>query len=96
MEKRKSNRKLVNYMEELAAQELEHLLKRSPYVCGCPDCREDIMAIALNHLPAKYSRTEAGAVYLKLQGLDGQIRADIAAELEKAIEKVKRNPRHHD
>ena len=62
--------------------------------CTCDDCRNDMIAYALNQLPPKYVATRKGEVYSKTFILRNQHRTDIMAALTKAAKIVKENPRH--
>jgi len=83
-----------NYMEDIAAEILEDLLVDKTDVCTCEKCRADILALALNKLPARYVVTSKGRVYTKLSELQLQFRADIVRELAKAMDFVSRKPQH--
>ncbi len=63
-------------------------------MCKCLRCENDIFALALNHLPAKYVVTDRGHVYTKLQEMETQFNADVTREVCRAIEVVERNKRH--
>ncbi|SFG45836.1 competence protein ComFB [Desulfotomaculum arcticum] len=89
---------IVNY-PELAVKELidevlnSYSLKYSD-TCKCERCRNDIMALALNNLPAKYVVTDHGRIYTK--AIYDQIggKAQVIAAITAAIQKVQKNPRH--
>ncbi len=54
------------------------------------------MAIALNSLKPKYSVTEAGNVYVKLNMLEQQFSTDVLSALVQAALVVKKDPRHEE
>lgn len=83
-----------NYMEDAVIEELTTLLEQSRDICKCEMCREDIVAYALNRLPAKYVATELGNIYTHLNQLKAQSRADIIVQLMEAAKVVKAKPRH--
>lgn len=89
---------LKNYAEivvnELFDSVFESQRKVNPNLCGCPRCREDVMAIALNRLPPRYVARDEGEIYTKV-GYD-QVggKAEIVAALMHGFELVCRNPRH--
>ena len=64
--------------------------------CKCPVCRMDVAAYALNRLPSKYVATREGEVYSKLLELEHQFEADVVIAIMKAIEVVRKNPRHKE
>ena len=84
---------LINMMEKFVRQKLEEMLE-STDCCDCEDCKNDIMAVALNQLPAKYVNTATGELFSKLDSITQQSSVDIDIALLKAINIVCRNPRH--
>jgi len=86
--------KLKNYMEELIAQRTDELLKIMN-ICKCGKCRLDIMALALNDLPAKYVVTEKGELYTKLNELEQQFGVSVDTAIIKAAVFVNKNPKHN-
>ena len=86
---------LRNYMEVCVADMLDDIIKKTS-ICGCENCRYDIMAIALNALPPKYVVTHKGQIYTKLSMLHQQVDADVVMEIIKAVQVVKTRPRHND
>lgn len=85
--------KMKNYMEVCVENTLNSLLKDYD-MCKCDKCKADIMAMALNKLPPKYVVTPEGEQFVKLATIQSQFEVDIMAEVIKAIEKVKGDPRH--
>ena len=86
--------RLKNYMEELVIKKTEELMKLIN-MCQCEKCRLDIMAIALNELPAKYVVSEKGELYTKLNELKQQFEIDVETEIIKAAVIVSKNPQHN-
>lgn len=82
-----------NYMEDMVNIMIDEILKDMD-VCKCPQCKADIMAIALNMLPTKYVVTKAGEAYSKTNMLVQQFEVDIITAVTKASEIVNRSPRH--
>lgn len=85
---------IKNYMEKMVLKNLESQLEKRDDVCKCERCLLDIVAYALNHLPAKYVVTDKGSIYTRLEELEVQLNADITREVFKAIELIKANKRH--
>jgi len=85
--------KLKNYMEELVAKKSEDLLKLMN-TCKCEKCRLDIMALALNELPAKYVVTDKGELFTKVRELEQQFEVDVEMAIIKAAVFVGKNPKH--
>lgn len=88
--------KLKNYMENAVSDALQHVLATMPQICQCERCRLDIMALALNRLPPKYTITHSGEVFTKLKMWDAGNQAKILAEVTKAAMQVGSKPSHAD
>ncbi len=86
--------KLKNYMETAVQNVFDELLGTRDYICKCSRCRLDIIAYALNHLPAKYVVTDKGHTYTRVAEMVQQFNADVVVALTKAIKHVAKNPRH--
>lgn len=84
---------LVNIMEGIVADKLEEMLK-SENCCKCGRCVEDMTALALNKLPAKYVSTHNGELFTKLDSLVRQNGVDINIAVAEAIYCVSRSPSH--
>ncbi|MBF8377812.1 late competence development ComFB family protein [Alicyclobacillus mali] len=85
---------VVNMTEVLARQmwkdpELQKLLP-----CHCQQCLDDVLAMALNHLPPRYATTDEGQLYVQVEYLRPQLRSDILRELTQAALWVSSHPRH--
>jgi len=85
---------LRNLVQDEVLFLLDKVLKDIDDICKCDQCKLDIAAIALNNLKPKYVVTEKGYVFSKTDSLKPQFNTDIVTEITKAIEKVKKNPRH--
>ena len=86
---------IKNYME-VCVQDSMKVVLRQINACQCEKCSVDIMAIALNSLPAKYIVTEKGQLYSKIETLRQQFDVDIIAAVTKAAVIVSRAPRHSE
>lgn len=86
--------KLKNYMEELVIQKTDSILKLMN-ICKCEKCKLDIVALALNDLPAKYIVTDTGELYTKLRELEQQFEVDVEAAIAKAAIFVGNHPKHN-
>lgn len=83
---------LHNFMEDMVQEKLEHTMTVLES-CDCPRCRKDISALALNQLPPAYAVAQGDpAKYIKK--LKGNYEVKVTASLIKAIQIVKKNPRH--
>ena len=87
---------LKNMTEILAEQKLNELMKSPDYEgCTCSQCREDILAYALNRLPAQYVSTDTGALYAKVNQYATNLEFDILRQLALAMRIVGQSPRHN-
>ena len=84
---------LVNVMEEIVDEKLTQMLE-SENCCKCSRCVEDMKAIALNKLPAKYVSTSHGELFTKLASSVRQSSVDINVAVSSAIECVSSRPLH--
>jgi len=89
-------KKPVNLVEILVEQIVEEQLEKRKEICPCDTCKADIMAMALNHLPPRYVNTDKGELYVRAGVLNNQLATDLLVEVSKAIEHVKKNPRHEE
>ncbi|MBC9784918.1 late competence development ComFB family protein [Heliobacterium chlorum] len=85
---------LHNLMEDVVLSVLDELLPQHPEVCSCDQCRLDIIAAALNRLPARYVVTSKGEVYSKVNVLISQFRVDVISAIANGMMVVAKNPRH--
>ncbi len=84
---------LVNVMEQIVDDKLAQMLE-SEDCCKCQRCLEDMKAIALNRLPAKYVSTNSGELFTKLNATVRQSSVDINIAVAAAIEMVAKHPSH--
>lgn len=84
---------LVNIMESIVDDKLQEMLKGES-CCQCERCIEDMTALALNKLPAKYVSTHNGELFTKLNSLVRQNCVDINIAVAEAIYCVSRRPSH--
>lgn len=84
---------LVNVMEKFVDEKLEQMLN-GENCCKCTRCLEDMKAIALNKLPAKYVSSHNGELFTKLSTSLRQSSVDINVAVANAIECVANHPSH--
>lgn len=85
---------LKNMMEDNVERTLNKLLPTMPHICACNDCRLDMATYALNRLPAKYGRTNTGAILHRFDTSSAQAEAEILAVVLSAIEVIGSHPHH--
>lgn len=84
---------LRNLTEDIVIGELDEMIDKLD-CCKCDLCRLDIASFALNRLPAKYVATTQGELISRISIIDNEYRMQVATEITKGAELVKRNPRH--
>lgn len=85
--------KYKNVMELLVEEKYEKI-KDDLDCCTCAQCRNDVLAYALNQLPSKYVVTPKGEAYSKTFALSVQHDTDIIAALTAGANLVREHPRH--
>ena len=85
---------LENYTLKWVWEALDEVLKDSPDVCSCEQCRYDIACLAVNRLKPNYVVSKHGQIYAKIKMLSQQMPTDILTEVVKAVEQVSKNPHH--
>ncbi|MBD5110962.1 MAG: late competence development ComFB family protein [Ruminococcaceae bacterium] len=84
---------LVNVMEKIVEEKLDIMLNERD-CCKCERCIEDMKAMALNRLPAKYASTHNGELFSKLDSTARQNSVDINVAVANAIDCVSVRPSH--
>lgn len=85
---------LHNFMESAVSEALQTVLVQIPGICDCERCRLDIMALALNRLPPKYTVTHSGEVFTRLKMWDVGNQAAVLSEVTRAAMVVAGHPNH--
>ncbi|MBU4176040.1 MAG: late competence development ComFB family protein [Actinobacteria bacterium] len=86
--------RLVNYMEDVVISYVDKVIIEDAGFCGCPRCRLDVIAMALNDVKPKYVVTPKGFAYARMDNLEAQFQADTIVAVSKALKAVKEHPRH--
>lgn len=84
---------LKNLMEEIVWRALDNLAI-APDFCGCPNCRLDAAALALNMLPPRYVVSDKGDSYGRAGLLELQKEVDVVRTVLTALKAVRQSPRH--
>ncbi len=84
---------IVNVMENFVGERIAAMLE-SEECCKCERCIDDMTAIALNKLPAKYVSTHNGELFSKLDASIRQNAVDINIAVAAAIDAVSKRPSH--
>ena len=85
---------ITNYIEKIVREEFHQLCEKDKSICRCDNCYQDVMTLTLNNLPAMYVTTDVGHIMTMFNLSKDQLQAQVMVELLKAIEKVKKHPRH--
>lgn len=83
----------VNVMEELVDEKADKYMEMFG-ICCCDQCRVDVRAYALNHLPPKYVVMSRGDRIPRLTVYESKYSSDITAQLMKACKAVMTAPHH--
>lgn len=81
-------------MENIVKDKLDEML-RTENCCKCDRCIEDMTALALNKLPARYVSTHNGELFSKLNSLVRQNSVDLNIAVAEAIACVSKKPSHN-
>jgi competence protein ComFB len=85
--------KPINLVKDIAIDLLPGVLKKLE-IEDTPANREDILALALNHLPQKYVTTGCGRLYAEMiNNFKIQYQTDVLSSLTRAAMIVKGRPR---
>jgi competence protein ComFB len=87
---------LTNFMEHVVTDYVDEVIAEHKDFCGCPRCRLDVIAIAMNDVKPKYVVTTKGYAYARMGELQAQFKADTIVAVSRAIKIVKAHPRHDD
>lgn len=84
-----------NVMETLVEAKVDRLWKNHTG-CTCDQCRDDVIALALNNLPPQYVATHAGALYVKLAQLENAREVEITHQVAAAMRVIGASPHYHE
>jgi competence protein ComFB len=85
---------LGNYTETVVRKMLQEYIRKTGIPCTCELCQADIMAYALNRLPAKYAVSLRGHIMIHWQSQAIQDRTRILSEIVRAAKIVASSPSH--
>lgn len=85
---------LKNHMETVVYKALQDYLSRESLSCSCQRCQTDIMALALNRLPARYFVSNQGEIFTVCESYGIPSQAKILAEIITASKQVGNAPSH--
>lgn len=86
---------ILNAMEPIVSHIFEdHFAKPGILSCACDKCQTDIVLLALNQLPPRYTSSHQGEAYVKALFQEAQMQSDVLRELAKAVQIVEARPNH--
>lgn len=85
---------LKNYTEIVVQQVLLDYLRKNQVSCSCERCQADIMALALNRLPARYYVSSRGEIMTQWESQALPDQARIMSEVVRAAQQVNEAPSH--
>ncbi|MBE6838644.1 MAG: competence protein ComFB [Ruminococcus sp.] len=85
---------LINMTEYIVREKLDKLLTDFPEICQCEKCKDDMLAVILNQLPAQYVSTHKGELFKRIQASGMQNGVDIDIISLRAIQLVSASPQH--
>ncbi len=85
---------MINVIEDVVRQTYAELLARhSDDFCSCQQCRDDVVALALNHLRSRYVvGTPLGSAVTRVLLTQDSERAEVVVAVYGAMRKVGANP----
>ena len=86
-------RRYENMMEAMVEETL-NVMAEDLNCCTCEQCRSDIAAYALNHLPPRYVATRAGGAISRADSLRIQHLTDVRTAVLQAAQVINESPRH--
>ncbi|MBC7217530.1 MAG: late competence development ComFB family protein [Candidatus Caldatribacterium sp.] len=84
---------LKNILEDALRRLLPEVYAVKKDLCPCPQCQEDVLALALRSLPPKYVSREQGEVFARLELENPQTQIDMLEALLQAADIVIARPR---
>ena len=85
---------LINYTETSVRQALQECLHNTILSCSCEQCQADIMALALNRLPAHYYVSKRGEIMTRWESQSTTDKVRIMADVVSAAQQVSASPSH--
>lgn len=84
---------VVNIMEQIVSEKLDTLLTGTN-CCKCVECKQDMLAFALNMVKPKYVNSTKGELFGRIDSTKLQNSVDIDIAVAKAIATVSTSPKH--
>lgn len=85
---------LLNHTETCVRQALQEFLRDNAIACSCEQCQADIIALALNRLPAHYYVSQRGEIMTRWKSQTTSDKVTIMADIVRAAQQVSASPSH--
>ncbi|MDU0202359.1 MULTISPECIES: late competence development ComFB family protein [Paenibacillus] len=86
---------VFNAMETIVVNMFDEFQKNYELKCDCNKCKDDMLALALNKIPPRYTSSEKGALFVKGIYINPQLQSDVMRELMEAANIVA-DHQHHE
>ena len=81
------------FMEQVVSDYAMEMINEDESLCGCPRCRREVVAIALNDVKPKYDvATAKNLLNVPVPELIARFMDDASIAVRKALEQVKERP----
>ena len=81
------------FMEQVVSDYAMEMIDEDESLCGCPRCRREVVAIALNDVKPKYDvATAKNLLNVPVPELIARFMDDASVAVRKALEQVKERP----
>lgn len=84
-----------NVMEMLVETKVNDMWKTHDG-CTCEQCREDVIAYALNRLPPQYVSSSSGELFTKVRYFESKHEFEITKQIAIALKVISATPHHRD
>ncbi len=85
---------LKNHTEIAVLHALQDFLRSNTITCACEQCQADIMAMALNRLPARYYVSLRGEILMQWESQALPDQARVMTDVVRAAQLVSAKPSH--
>lgn len=84
---------IINHNERAVLEQIDRYGVLGVIPCRCRECLLDVIALSLNGLPPRYTVSLLQKFY-ETKDEERAFKAEIRAAVDRALEKVRRNPHH--
>ena len=84
---------IINHNEKYVVQKLQEFQESGRLTCACRECSMDVLALALNMLPPRYT-VSIMQKYHQTPDEQRAFDAEVSAAVDRAVKKVQAHPHH--